>query len=145
MADNFDIENLDNFNDTFYLLSEKEVKDILSYDANNIDNFDDIFNNNNLLKVSNGKYDIIHSDKKYLSPEELEYRINYLEKQIKILQLASIKFNEYEESLKIRLQKLKWRMAKRKSLSNLSTIDRRKIWNNSKKKYATKTIRKAKF
>ena len=139
MADSFS-----DFNDTFYLLSEKEVKDILLYDANNIDNFDDIFNNN-LLKVSNGKYDIIYCDKKYLSPEELEYRIDYLEKQIKILQLASIKFNEYEESLKIRLQKLKWRSAKRKSLSNLSTIDRRKVWNNSKKKYATKTKRKAKF
>ncbi len=145
MAANFDFKNLDKFNDTFYLLSEKEVKDILLYDANNIDNFDDIFNNN-LLKVSNGKYDIIYSDKKYLSPEELEYRIDYLEKQIKILQLASIKFNEYEESLKIRLQKLKWRSAKRKSLSNLSTIDRRKVWNNSKKNSAKKSAkRKAKF
>lgn len=138
--------NFEDFNDTFYLLSEEEVKDILLYDANNIDNIDDIFNFNNLLKVSNGKYDIIHSDKKYLSPEELEYRIDYLEKQIKILQLASIKFNEYEESLKIRLQKLKWRSAKKKSLSNLSTIDKRKVWNNSKKNSAKKSAkRKAKF
>lgn len=145
MESTFDLKNID-LSDTFYLLSEKEVKDILLYDANNIDNIDDIFNFNNLLKVSNGKYDIIYSDKKYLSPEELEYRINYLEKQIKILQLASIKFNEYEESLKIRLQKLKWRSAKRKSLSNLSTIDRRKVWNKSKKNSAKKSAkRKAKF
>ena len=142
MAANFDLKNLDKFNDTFYLLSEKEIKDILSSDAKDINDID------NLLKISY-KNDIdIHdilNDRKFLTNDELKKEINLLENKINSLESFNSELKELKESLEIRLKRLKWRMAKRKSLSNLNTIDKRKVWNNSKKKYATKIKRKAKF
>ena len=143
MASNFDIKNIDIFNETFYLLSENEIMKILSSDAKDINNID------NLLKISY-KNDIdIHdnlNDRKFLTNDELKKEINLLENRINSLKSFNSELNELKESLEIRLKRLKWRMAKRKSLSNLSTIDRRKVWNNSKKNSAKKSAkRKAKF
>ena len=143
MESNFDIKNIDIFNETFYLLSENEIMKILSSDAKDINNID------NLLKISY-KNDInIHdnlNDRKFLTNDELKKEINLLENRINSLKSFNSELNELKESLEIRLKRLKWRMAKRKSLSNLSTIDRRKVWNNSKKNSAKKSAkRKAKF
>ena len=140
MASNFDIKNIDIFNETFYLLSENEIMKILSSDAKDINNID------NLLKISY-KNDIdIHdnlNDRKFLTNDELKKEINLLENRINSLKSFNSELNELKESLEIRLKRLKWRMAKRKSLYNLSAIDTKKVWNKSKKKCATK--RKAKF
>ena len=143
MESNFDIKNIDIFNETFYLLSENEIMKILSSDAKDINNID------NLLKISY-KNDInIHdnlNDRKFLTNDELKKEINLLENRINSLKSFNSELNELKESLEIRLKRLKWRMAKRKSLSNLSTIDRRKVWNNSKKNSAKKSAKKkAKF
>ena len=143
MESNFDIKNIDIFNETFYLLSENEIMKILSSDAKDINNID------NLLKISY-KNDInIHdnlNDRKFLTNDELKKEINLLENRINSLESFNSELNELKESLEIRLKRLKWRMAKRKSLSNLSTIDRRKVWNNSKKNSAKKSAKKkAKF
>ena len=139
MASNFDIKNIDIFNETFYLLSENEIMKILSSDAKDINNID------NLLKISY-KNDIdIHNnlnDRKFLTNDELKKEINLLENRINSLKSFNSELNELKESLEIRLKRLKWRMAKRKSLSNLSTIDRRKVWNNSKKNSAKKSAKK---
>ena len=140
MESNFDIKNIDIFNETFYLLSENEIMKILSSDAKDINNID------NLLKISY-KNDInIHdnlNDRKFLTNDELKKEINLLENRINSLKSFNSELNELKESLEIRLKRLKWRMAKRKSLYNLSAIDTKKVWNKSKKKCATK--RKAKF
>ena len=142
MASNFDIKNIDIFNETFYLLSENEIMKILSSDAKDINNID------NLLKISY-KNDIdIHNnlnDRKFLTNDELKKEINLLENRINSLKSFNSELNELKESLEIRLKRLKWRMAKRKSLSNLSTIDRRKVWNNSKNSAKKSAKKKAKF
>ena len=111
MASNFDIKNIDIFNETFYLLSENEIMKILSSDAKDINNID------NLLKISY-KNDIdIHNnlnDRKFLTNDELKKEINLLENRINSLKSFNSELNELKESLEIRLKRLKWRMAKLK-------------------------------